>query len=191
MYASSCFGARCVGLSRLLLVIYLQSTLCDVRASSPWFCAHLMLVLTDRPLIFSVFVSLCVCIIMMIWCILFAYTRPALLCLRFRFVCLCCVVTSCFASEQAVPLLAYKAAVRALDGPGCLEALEMAREARSKLGDSAEVDTMGKEPCCIIPLRGHRGNFYCLAGCWSMCTGEPCRGQVTRNCCEENPRLDV
>lgn len=34
---------------------------------------------------------------------------------------------------------AYKAAVQALKGPDCLVALGMAREARSKLGDSAEV----------------------------------------------------
>lgn len=36
-------------------------------------------------------------------------------------------------------MAAYKAAVKALDGPDCSVALNMAREARSKLGDSAEV----------------------------------------------------
>lgn len=43
---------------------------------------------------------------------------------------------------------AYKAAVKALDGPDCTVALGMAREARSKLGDSAEVSC----------------NYYCEPG---------------------------
>ncbi|CAM9957871.1 unnamed protein product [Scytosiphon promiscuus] len=39
---------------------------------------------------------------------------------------------------KEVPMMAYKAAVKALDGPDHTAALEMARRARSKLGDSAE-----------------------------------------------------
>ncbi|CAM9719659.1 unnamed protein product [Pylaiella littoralis] len=39
---------------------------------------------------------------------------------------------------KAVPLSAYEAAVKALDGPDCSVALELAREVRSKLGDSTE-----------------------------------------------------
>lgn len=39
-----------------------------------------------------------------------------------------------------VPVAAYRAAVKVLNGPGCcLAALDLAREARLKLGDSAEV----------------------------------------------------
>lgn len=38
-------------------------------------------------------------------------------------------------------MVAYKGAVEALDGCHCTVALEMAQEARSKLGDSAEVGT--------------------------------------------------
>lgn len=67
--------------------------------------------------------------------------RPDLVGLTWLFLCICVVfmVMSLFCSEQAVPIPAYKAAVKALDGPDCSVALEMAREARSKLGDSAEV----------------------------------------------------
>eukprot|EP00752_Nemacystus_decipiens_P018709 g16773.t1 len=39
---------------------------------------------------------------------------------------------------KEVHMTAYKAAVKALDGPDCSVALAMAREARSRLGDSAE-----------------------------------------------------
>ncbi|CAM9582526.1 unnamed protein product, partial [Laminaria digitata] len=42
-------------------------------------------------------------------------------------------------SGQMVPVAAYRAAVKVLNGPGCcLAALDLAREARLKLGDSAE-----------------------------------------------------
>lgn len=47
---------------------------------------------------------------------------------------------------QDVPIVAYKAAVKALDGPDCLAALDMAREIRSKLGDSTNVSWgLGRE----------------------------------------------
>lgn len=54
-------------------------------------------------------------------------------------------VSVCVFSRQALPATAYKAAIKALDGPDyCTAALELAREARAKLGDSAEVH-VGRE----------------------------------------------
>lgn len=51
----------------------------------------------------------------------------------------------CVFSRQALPATAYKAAIKALEGPdNCTAALELAREARAKLGDSAEVH-VGRE----------------------------------------------
>lgn len=56
-------------------------------------------------------------------------------------------------------MVAYKAAVEALAGCHCTVTLEMAQEARSKLGDSAEVGDNGIKCACDqseyqhIPLR--------------------------------------
>lgn len=67
------------------------------------------------------------------------------------------VVIWCSRSRQAVPLSAYEAAVKALDGPDCSVALELAREVRSKLGDSTEVRLNEKEPATVGCIRNHTG----------------------------------
>ena len=47
---------------------------------------------------------------------------------------------------QVVPVAAYRAAVKVLNGPGCcLAGLDLAREARTKLGDSAEASYKKKK----------------------------------------------